>query len=218
MSYEIPQQLQHKEKIVFGLTFTQLAWALLFGSITLIILTGKGDITTKFIIALFPATFGVLFVFFDVSSWFRHLVSFFKFRAVSIESDKMKKLLGINRVKDNVVNDSVAILQITPLNFSIKTTDEQESIIYGFQKFLNSLDFPVQFVITTHKLDMENYLKYTENKVSNKELFKDFSIFLEDKIKENGMRNRQFYLAIPKKSDLNILLYRTSWNERQHRL
>ncbi|MDP2909182.1 MAG: hypothetical protein Q8N77_05230 [Nanoarchaeota archaeon] len=32
MSYEIPQQLEYQEKVVFGLTFSQLAWAMLFGS------------------------------------------------------------------------------------------------------------------------------------------------------------------------------------------
>jgi len=31
MSYEIPQQLEYREKVVFGLTFSQLAWAMLFG-------------------------------------------------------------------------------------------------------------------------------------------------------------------------------------------
>ena len=204
MGYEIPQQLQHKEKIIFGLTFQQLAWAVLFGGISLIILTSGGDLSTKFIIALFPAAIGVLFVFFDVSKWLGHLFYFFKFRAVSIDSPKMRRLIGVNKVEKNVINDSIAILRITPINYSIKTPDEQESVIYGFQKFLNSLDFPVQFVVTTHGLDIDNYLNYMEHKVSNTELFEDFKVFIEERIKDNQMRNRQFYLIIPKKSDLNI--------------
>ena len=38
MAYEIPQQLEHKEKIIFGLTFTQLGWAMLFGLIALLLI------------------------------------------------------------------------------------------------------------------------------------------------------------------------------------
>ncbi len=206
MSYEIPQQLQHKEKIVFGLTFTQLAWALLFGAITLMILTGKGGITKKFILALFPATFGVLFVFFDVSTQVKRLWYFFKFREASLESAKMQSFIEISRVEDNVIYShvDVAIMQVIPMNFSIKNTSEQEGIIFGFQRFLNSLDFPVQFIVTTHNLDMSSYLKSLEKNATNKELYDDFKIFLKNNIIKNQMRNRYFYLIIPKKSDLNI--------------
>ena len=35
MSYEIPQQLEYKEKIIFGLTFSQLLYALIFSPLAL---------------------------------------------------------------------------------------------------------------------------------------------------------------------------------------
>ncbi len=37
MAYEIPQQLEYQEKIMFGLTFGQLGYLFLFGAIGLII-------------------------------------------------------------------------------------------------------------------------------------------------------------------------------------
>ena len=206
MAYEIPLELQHKEKIVFGLTFVQLAWTLLFGTITLIILTSKGDSTTKYILAVIPATLGVLFVFFDVSKWFNRVLFFLKFRYVDISSEKMQSLINITKIEDKVISSyrDVAILQVTPMNFSIKTDDDQEGIIYGFQKFLNGLDFPVQFVVTTHALNMRDYLNDMYSKVNNKVLFRDFEKFINKNITENHMRNRNFFLIISKSSDLKI--------------
>ena len=206
MAYEIPQKLQYKEKIIFGLTFSQLAWALLFGSIVLFILTGSGSLTAKFTFALFPAILGILFVFFDMSKWVNYFFYFLKFRGATIDSSKMKSLIEVKKVDNNIIQSytDLAVLKITPINFSIKTDGEQESIIYGFQKFLNSLDFPVQFVVTTQSLDMNKYLKDLISKVNNPDLFNDFEEFLKSNIEKNQMRNRNFFLIIPKKVDLDI--------------
>jgi len=37
MAYQIPQQLEYKEKIMFGLTFRQLTCAFILGFISLIV-------------------------------------------------------------------------------------------------------------------------------------------------------------------------------------
>ncbi len=207
MAYEIPQQLQHKEKIIFGLTFSQLAWAVFFGTIDLIILTSKKlTLTGKFIFAIIPTVTAIFFIFFDFSKWISNLYSFLKLRDAEFMTPKLKKFLEINKVEKGVIHShkEIAILQVTPFNFSIKTDDERESIIYGFQKFLNSLDFPIQFVVTTTDLNLDNYLSDLKKRVNNQSLFADFSAFLNKNIMENQMRNRSFYLVIPKSSDLDI--------------
>jgi type IV secretory pathway VirB4 component len=206
MAYEIPQQLQHKERILFGLTFQQLGWAALFGSIVLIILTRKGNLTTNIIIALFPALLGVLFVFFDINKWLKYFFHFFRFRQASLMSEKMKSLVGIKKIENSIVYGAseVAILQVTPINFCIKTDEEQNGIIVGFQKFLNSLDFPVQIVMTTNNLNIESYLSGLEKRVKDKSLFNDFASFMRESIAENQMRTRLFFLVIPKKIGLDI--------------
>ncbi|MBU1975427.1 MAG: ATP-binding protein [Nanoarchaeota archaeon] len=206
MAYEIPQQLQHKEKIIFGLTFSQLGWAALFGTLVLVILTGNGSYTVRFTLALIPAVLGILFLFFNLSKWIKDISIFLKFRSASMPSQKLKQLIGIKKVEDDVIysNNEVSVLRVKPINFSIKTKAEQETIIYGFQKFLNSLDFPVQFVVTTHNLNIDKYLARMKKRVNDKELFNDFSGFISKVISENEMKNRLFYLIIPKRADLDI--------------
>ncbi|MGV8162420.1 MAG: VirB4 family type IV secretion system protein [Candidatus Nanoarchaeia archaeon] len=206
MAYEIPQKLQHKERIIFGLTFKQLAWALLFGSITLIILMGNHRWLFKITFGLIFGVLGVCFVFLDIGRWSSYVFRFFKFRSATIDSHKMQEVLEIKRIENGVIKShkDVAILEITPLNFSIKPKDEQDMIIYGFQKFLNGLDFPVQIIVTTHGLDIKKYMSNLQEKVSNKALFKDFEEFMKENIEKNSMRNRTFFLIIPKKADLDI--------------
>ncbi len=206
MAYEIPQQLQHKEKIIFGLTFIQLVWALVFGLFIFFILQLDASLTVKFSFALFPSIIGILFVFFDLSTWIKRLFYFVQFRSANLQSKKLKKLININKVDNDVIysEKELAVLQITPLNFSIKTDQEKEATITGFEKFLNSLDFPIQFVVTTNTLNLDDYLAKLKKRVNNMQLFKDFSTFLNNNIKKHNMRNRQFYIIIPKHTSLDI--------------
>lgn len=206
MAYEIPQQLQHKEKILFGLTFSQLAWASLFGAIILLIFTGTGSFTTKFILSIIPAILGILFIFFDVGTWSKRLFYFLKFRSAGIDDFKMKNVVQVKKIKDSIISSSkeVSILEVTPLNFGIRTDAEKESIIFGFQKFLNGLDFPVQIVVTTNNLNIDSYLDSLKNNSADNNLFSDFSDFIKSTIEKTQMRNRNFFLVIPKVSDLEI--------------
>jgi conjugal transfer ATP-binding protein TraC len=206
MAYEIPQQLQHKERILFGLTFSQTGWLILFGGITLLLILRPGDVYTNLILALFPAILGVLFIFFDLFGWIKRIKNFTSFRQATQMSSKMTHLLQIKRIEDNAIitNQKIGILELMPINFKIKTEDEQETIINGFQKFLNGLDFKVQFLITTTNLDLNSYLDKLSERTKNKQILNDFRTFLTETINKNAIRNRQFYLIIPENSDLDI--------------
>ncbi|MFH1770124.1 MAG: DUF87 domain-containing protein [archaeon] len=206
MAYEIPQQLQHKEKILFGLTFSQLGWTILFIFILLFIFKLNISLTAKFVFASVPAMVGVLFVFFDFSTQIKYFFYFIRFRSTKLNDFAMKQLVNIKKVENGIIKShtDVAILQVTPMNFSIKTKEEKDTIIYGFQKFLNGLDFSVQFVVTTNSLNMDNYLHSLSKRTDNKSLFEDFANFIRSSIVKNEMRNRSFFLVIPKKSDLGI--------------
>src|SRR3989344_917036 len=159
MAYEIPQELQYKEKIIFNLTFSQLGYAFLFIAIIVLIAKSNLGLNVKLTIAVFPAVLGILFIFFNFSSNLRNFFYWIRFRKATTMSIKMVKYLGLKDIKDNLVEirkyrfnllskfrkkdaitEKLAILEISPINFSIKTEREKESLIMGFQKFLNSLD------------------------------------------------------------------------------
>lgn len=51
------------------------------------------------------------------------------------------------------------IMPVTPLNFALKSTAEQQVIVDQFQGFLNALHFPLQIVVQSRRLDVNRYLK-----------------------------------------------------------
>jgi conjugal transfer ATP-binding protein TraC len=100
----------------------------------------------------------------------------------------------------------LAILKIQPINFSILNEKEQSAIVQTFQKFLNSLDFPIQILMTTTELELENYfntlekrvketVKTTNNKIYKKNL-KSYKEHINKVIEENKVMNRNFYIII----------------------
>ena len=70
--------------------------------------------------------------------------------------------LKIAEIRDDTVvlkNGGIrGVLKTSSLNFNLKSEEEQNSIIYAYQNFLNSLEFPVQIVVRSKKLDLDNYI------------------------------------------------------------
>ena len=58
--------------------------------------------------------------------------------------------LKIAEIRDDTVvlkNGGIrSVLKVSSVNFNLKSDDEQNAIIYSYQSFLNSLEFPIQRV------------------------------------------------------------------------
>ena len=91
-----------------------------------------------------------------------------------------QKYLDILEIKDDcvILKDGTlrAVLLVSSINFSLKSEEEQGAIIQAYVQFLNSLTFPIQIVIQSRKLDIDEYLdrlKIVEKQQTN-ELLKNF--------------------------------------------
>jgi len=56
-----------------------------------------------------------------------------------------------------------AICQVSPVNFALKSQQDQAVLFGQFQNFLNSLTFPIQLVVQSRRLDVFPYLKSLAN-------------------------------------------------------
>jgi len=206
MAYEIPQQLQHKEKIIFGLTFSQLGWAVLTLFVVLIIFKTNFHFNVQLFLASIPVMIGIAFMFFHLNNGLKYLLHFMRFRTITKFSVLMKKFLEINKIEDSVVytDKKIAYIEVTPLNYNIKTYEEKETIMRGFQKFLNGLDFPIQISVNTINLNLDDYMSKLEKRMKCKKQFKQFSEFIDKTITENKIMTRNFYIIIPENSNLEI--------------
>jgi conjugal transfer ATP-binding protein TraC len=192
MTYEIPQKLEYQEKILFGLTFKQSMYAVIFGLIDFVIFFKTNlAITTKTILIIFPTLLALGFMFLNLDQQIINFYHWFQFR----------KAEG-KKVQDFFKTKRLAVFKITPNNFAIKTEDEQNSMILTFSRFLNSIEFPVQILMKTTPLNIEDYLNKLNVDKQYQGLFENNKKHLLELTKNT--KNREFYLIIPEVDNLNI--------------
>ena len=212
MSYDIPPPLQHKEKIIFGLTFSQLAYALP-ASLTIfaLILKTPLPISVSGSISVFIASTTSFFMFFDGKNKIKHWYNYLRNPKVKVMDKILKQIVDIKKIDNNLVHQSkqkIAILEVIPMNFMLKTEEEKESVIKGFQKFLNSLDFPIQIHVTSNPISLTHHFKHLNSKVKKDEhlqkLLNSYCEFVKKSLQDNNIQNRNFYIIIKEKDDLEM--------------
>lgn len=115
--------------------------------------------------------------------------------------------MRIGEIRDNVVvlkNGGVrAVLETTSVNFNLKSEEEQNAIIYSYQSFLNTLDFPVQIVVRSKKLDLDNYLvnlremgEKQKNPLLQKQTF-EYIEYINRLLEYADIMEKSFYVIIP---------------------
>ncbi|MBI2098257.1 MAG: hypothetical protein HYT49_01155 [Candidatus Wildermuthbacteria bacterium] len=95
------------------------------------------------------------------------------------------------------------LLLVSSANFALKSEEEQDAIIFQFQSFLNSLDFSLQVVIQSRKLNITGYidrLKELEQGQTN-ELLKiqtaEYRKFVESLIEGGSILAKNFFVVVP---------------------
>jgi hypothetical protein len=115
--------------------------------------------------------------------------------------------LRIAEIRDNVVvlkNGGVrAVLKTSSINFNLKSEDEQNAIIYSYQSFLNSLEFPIQILVRSKKLDIDNYIEQVrklgekqENQLLQEQTY-EYASYVERLVEYADIMEKEFYVIIP---------------------
>lgn len=105
MAYEIPQKLQYDEKIIFGLTFRQLAYAFAFLLPALIIfLRLKAGLYLKLGLSTILIILAFLFMFFDFMQYIKNIAYWCKIREMSMMDRNMLNFLGIVKIDKGVLH------------------------------------------------------------------------------------------------------------------
>ena len=209
MSYEIPKNLKYEEKIIFNLSLQQSIWLGLF-IIPAAIILFKSPLAIEInaSIAIVLAMLGLGFAFLNLKE---HTIISYKYlsqpRQLGYLSKKMANFIEVKEIREDCIflsnGFAKAIIQIQPINFHILSPKHQEAIISAYKDFLNSLDFPVQVVMRTVNLSLDDYLRNLDLRVRKsrneflKKQFKDFQEFILGYIENNSIKNRLFYIIIP---------------------
>jgi len=128
-------------------------------------------------------------------------------KKINHSDDSTQRYLPFSEVRDNIVimKDGSAriVLRVEAVNFALKSEPEQDAIIYSFQHFLNSLQFPIQILVRSLKVDIEGYLTRLKNLTAGqhnkllKEQSERYIEFLTNLVNVAQIMKKEFYVIIP---------------------
>ncbi len=118
-----------------------------------------------------------------------------------------QEFVPIKNVRDDILilkdGGLRAVLMCSSINLMLKSQEEQEAIIMQFQNFLNSLDFSIQILIQSRKLDIRPYLLQLENQMKTQvePLIKfqtnEYINFIRKFTEDNEIMTKSFFVVIP---------------------
>lgn len=118
-----------------------------------------------------------------------------------------QEILRFAEIHDSIVitktGELRVILMVSSINFALKSEQEQTAIIFAYQNFLNSLDFPIQIVMQSKKLDLYNYLIKLKkvSQTQTNELLRmqtvDYIDFISRLINVANIMDKKFFVVVP---------------------
>lgn len=118
-----------------------------------------------------------------------------------------QRYLPFSEIRDNLImmkdGSSRMALRVHAMNFNLKSTEEQDAILISYQRFLNSLNFPIQIVVRSLKVDIEAYINRLKNlalKQQNtllQEQTYKYIDFLMNLVDLAQIMKKEFYIIIP---------------------
>lgn len=122
-------------------------------------------------------------------------------------SNATQEFVPIREVRDGIVmlkdGGMRAILLCSSMNFSLKSDDERNAILLQFQDFLNSLDFSVEILIQSRKLDIRPYIALLEERVAKQESslmkiqVREYIEFIKNFTESTNIMTKHFFIVVP---------------------
>jgi hypothetical protein len=94
------------------------------------------------------------------------------------------------------------VLACSSTNFALKSLQEQDIIIGAFQGVLNSLEFPVQILMQSRKIDLSVYIKklqqleYTQNNDLLRVKMQEYIQYIQEMLREVNIMKKDFYVMV----------------------
>lgn len=137
-------------------------------------------------------------------------------RQAKPKAPSAQKFMDVWEIKDDVVilrNGTIrSVLLVSSMNFALKSDEEQAAVIQAYTQFLNTLDFPLQIVIQSRKLNIDPYLENLKGieKAQTNELLKmqtqEYITYVRELVELADIMSKHFYVVVP---------YQPGTNKRQ---
>jgi hypothetical protein len=115
--------------------------------------------------------------------------------------------LQLSEVRDGMVimidGSYRAVVACKSINFDLMSDREREGVEYSYQNFLNSLNFPIQILVRSQRVDIGPYIeKLVDTRRSQDNmllgvLMDDYIGFIDALSQEANIMEKSFYIVIP---------------------
>ncbi|MFH1508627.1 MAG: hypothetical protein ABIE68_00445 [bacterium] len=129
-------------------------------------------------------------------------------------NDRVQKFLNVKEIRDGIVvlksGQLRSIILVSSINFFLMNEEEQNAIIYAYQGFLNALDFPIQIVIQSKKLNIKQYINRVNEqaKLQENELLRQqtelYGSYIGDLVELANITTNHFYVVISSGSGVDL--------------
>ncbi|MEA3255382.1 MAG: PrgI family protein [Candidatus Altiarchaeota archaeon] len=211
MAYKIPTDIRYEERLFGPLTVKQSIYALIAAILLIYLIFLAGLTIEVYIIPAFIVTvLAIGFIMFNLDTYLINYLYYIKGRKESSWiSPAARKLMEIRSIRADAVflkdNRVLGVVKIKPINFGVLSREDQDTVIYGFLEFVNSLSFPIQIVMRSINLDLSDYLGALKRRIVQRDdkmalaYYEHFSEYMYDYIKTNEINDRLFYIVVPAK-------------------
>lgn len=102
-----------------------------------------------------------------------------------------------------------AVIACQSINFDLMSDREREGVEYSYQNFLNSLNFPVQILVRSQRVDISPYIDKLQNMRRSQDnmllgvLMDDYIEFIAMLADEANIMDKSFYIVVPFTTNLD---------------
>ena len=118
-----------------------------------------------------------------------------------------QKYLDVAEIRDDVLvmkdGSLRAVLLTSSINFGLKSEEEQEAVVQSYVSFLNAIDFPLEIVIQSRRLNIDPYLESLETieREQTNDLLRvqiaDYRQFVTELISMGQIMSKKFFMIVP---------------------
>jgi hypothetical protein len=124
----------------------------------------------------------------------------------SAQAGKTQEFVPVKEIRDGVIvlkdGGYRGVLICSAINFALKSADEQHAITLGFQNFLNTLDFSIQILINSRRMDLRPYLELLAGKAPEQKSelmriqLREYIEFVRSFADQSNIMTKSFYIIV----------------------
>ena len=123
------------------------------------------------------------------------------------ETSSSQSLISLQQIKKGVIilksGSLRSVLEVSGINFDLKSEEEQSSVLMSWRNLINNLDFPLQVVAHSRRVNIGSYLNFLQEKIGQEtnNLLKlqgeDYYTFIKGLVTGNNIMKKKFYVIVP---------------------